>query len=769
MKYCTNCGNELKENSNFCTKCGKPTKTEMEKIKIKKQEENERKKDKTFLFLGTILVIIASIIFAFTNWENMTNLFKVIFLTLESLLFFGISYVLKKINSDSSYKTMWFLGTVFIPIILNLIAEYELIGNYLSYNGSGIFVYLALSSLICTLMYYLSYKFVKSKVFLYLGHILLYLVIVFILYVFKLDTILENNNLILIILSFINLIVVILNIFIKNRSINIFMSFAITILCFITFIYFGISYYNNITILSMFTYLFEIISLFILIKISKNNIIIYFYPIIIYLLSMQVVKQLNFNNLYIYLLTLINILLYLILRSINNKIINIISFILLLIVSYLSLFNENAIVILICSIILLGLYIFIIKFNIGKIESNISKIFLPMSVYLIVSSLFNVFINVKPELILIISSIICFTIFNIFNEKNSLSNIFEISAYILLLISSFIIILFNSTLTSFLLNEFLWLYYFIYTFVKKKNKIESLSMFIISIINLILCSISLNIKLYYILLILTTILTIMYILSNKIQFKNKNLIVYFSYSFIILLSLFNIKEYSMYAFICNILLYVILYYLYNKREKIPFVCKYIFTLLGFILIYRLFDYFIDKIVISNLFTLISYIIIIISMYLLEIETDKKITCYIPVISIPYINLVNYVDIFSDIKLELISMLIILLTMIVFEKIKPFKDTKIDDIFEVIILIMIYLSTSQDTVTFNYIISTLYLFYGIIKKKDLFIILGIALILLSVLINLIQTFNTLATIFIILIIGISLIGYVLYKETKKNKN
>lgn len=31
MKYCTNCGNELKENSNFCTKCGKPTKKELEK------------------------------------------------------------------------------------------------------------------------------------------------------------------------------------------------------------------------------------------------------------------------------------------------------------------------------------------------------------------------------------------------------------------------------------------------------------------------------------------------------------------------------------------------------------------------------------------------------------------------------------------------------------------------------------------------------------------------------------------------------------------
>lgn len=772
MNYCTNCGNKLKENSNFCTSCGKPTKNELEKIKAKKQEEKEKRKDKTILWLGTLLVIVASIIFAFTNWENMGSVFKIVFLIVESLIFFITSFVYKKLNNELSYKAMWFLGTIFIPIILNLVAEYELFGNYLSYSGSGIFVYLALSSFICAVMYYLSYKFIKSNVFLYLGHIFLYLVVVFTLYVFKLDIVLENNNLILIILSFINLIIIALNIFIKNRSINIFMSFIMLVLFFITIIYFDISYYDSNTIFLLFTYIFEIASLFILIKVSKKNFIIYLYPIFIYLLSTQAITQLNLYNLQVYILILVSILLYLILRSISNKAINIISFILLLIISYSSLINANANIILSCSIILLGLYIFIIKCNIGRVESSISEILLPVNIYLIISSLFDLFVSVKPELILLISSIICFTIFNIFdekNKKNNLNKVFEISAYILVLISSFIIILFESTLTSFMLNEFLWIYYFLYAFIKKKKKAESISMFSISIANLILCSISLDIKLYYVILTISTILTVIYILSNRIGLKNKNLLVYFSYSFMILLSLFNIKEYSMFAFMCNILLYVILYYIYNKREKIPFIFKYIFTLLGFILIYRLFDYFIDKEVIANLFTLITYIIIIISMYLLEIDSDRKITCYIPVITIPYINLVNNVDIFSDIKIELIAMLIILLTMIIFEKIRPFKDTKLDDIFEVIVLIIIYLSIAQETITFNYIVSALYLFYGIIKKKDIFVTLGIVLILLSTLINLIQAFSTLATIFVILVIGISLIGYVLYKETKKNKN
>ena len=400
MNYCTNCGNKLKENSNFCTSCGKPTKNELEKIKAKKQEEKEKRKDKTILWLGTLLVIVASIIFAFTNWENMERVFKIVFLIVESLIFFIISFVYKKLNNESSCKVMWFLGTIFIPIILNLVAEYELFGNYLSYSGSGIFVYLALSSFICAVMYYLSYKFIKSNVFLYLGHIFLYLVIVFTLYAFKLDIVLENNNLILIILSFINLIIIVLNIFIKNRSINIFMSFIMLVLFFITIIYFGISYYDSTTIFLLFTYIFEIASLFILIKVSKKNFIIYLYPIFIYLLSTQAITQLNFYNLQVYILILVSILLYLILRSINNKAINIISFILLLIISYSSLINANANIILSCSIILLGLYIFIIKCNIGRVESSISEILLPVNIYLIISSLFVLFVSVKPELIL---------------------------------------------------------------------------------------------------------------------------------------------------------------------------------------------------------------------------------------------------------------------------------------------------------------------------------------------------------------------------------
>ena len=132
MKYCTNCGNELRENSNFCTNCGKPTKKELEKIKKIEKEKKEQANEKLLLWLGTFLVIISSIIFAFTNWENMNDIFKVIFLSIEALIFFASSFAFKKLKNDGAHKTMWFVGTIFIIVLLNFIGEKELLGNYLS-------------------------------------------------------------------------------------------------------------------------------------------------------------------------------------------------------------------------------------------------------------------------------------------------------------------------------------------------------------------------------------------------------------------------------------------------------------------------------------------------------------------------------------------------------------------------------------------------------------------------------------------------------------
>ena len=77
---------------------------------------------------------------------------------------------------------------------------------------------------------------------------------------------------------------------------------------------------------------------------------------------------------------------------------------------------------------------------------------------------------------------------------------------------------------------------------------------------------------------------------------------------LIILTLFDIKNYSMYAVIANVLIYSLVFYMYNKEGKLRFIFKYIYTLLGFILIYKLFNCYIEKIVIANIFT--SYLVIL---------------------------------------------------------------------------------------------------------------------------------------------------------------
>ena len=172
MKYCTKCGNLLKEDSRFCNKCGNPTKIVLKEREEIKKVKNEENKEKLLLLLGTLLIIIASVVFAVINWDEMTNIFKVLFLLMESLVFLSLSMFSKKLNYMMPHKFLWFIGIIFIPVILNLLAQYNMIGDFS--KGNNLYVYLALSSVFCFVIYVLSYKFIKSNIFLYFGYTFVY-------------------------------------------------------------------------------------------------------------------------------------------------------------------------------------------------------------------------------------------------------------------------------------------------------------------------------------------------------------------------------------------------------------------------------------------------------------------------------------------------------------------------------------------------------------------------------------------------------------------
>ena len=778
MKYCSKCGNKIKENSRFCTKCGAPTKIELENREKAKKIKNEEVKTKSLLYLGAGLIILSSIIFAFVNWENMNNIYKIIFLTFEMAIFLSISIFSKKYKNYMPYKTMWFIGIIFIPIILNLIAKYEILGSYLSYKGSGIFVYLAISSVICSLVYYFSYKFINSKIFIYISHLFTYLSVAFILFIFNLDDI-NNLDFIMPILCLFNLIIVLLlsNKNELSKSIINFISVILVIFSILLVPY--TSYYYNYyiskisTIITFITCIMHIITTLIFMKKFTNVKTKYVYPYVLYLLlNVSIIYILNsYFNIYILTLVILSIVMYFTLSLYNDKTIKNTSFILLLINIFLIiLFEElSGKLLIVISTLMLLFNIFTYKISDSKFEKQTNSLLFPIFILLVIKGITDLFMNIDYSIIYMVSSIICFSIYTIvlykFSNKN-LSNYFKYFSYIYLILSSFVILLTDIDMIMFILNEILWIYYFIFQMINKKSLEKNVFLLIAVILNLLFSAIKFNMSFYYILIFISVIFTMLDIVSNRLKINGENVYFYISLISITLASLYNLHGYSLLAICVNTLIYCLAYCMLI-RQKTPFIIKYIYTIVGFILVSRLLNYFIDQHIISNIITLIIYIIIITSMFLLEVDSDNHVLSYSIIIIFPYTYLVNNIDILNKFNIELITILLVALVLIYTEKVFNIKNDKNKTLLQIILISLLHIITIYINVIFNIILSIFYIFYGILRKKDSFVILGISLLLVSILINIIKIIGNLSITYILLLVGIVLITYVFINEAKKN--
>lgn len=765
MNYCIKCGNKLKNNVNFCSKCGHPTKIKHEEKNVKNKEE---KKEKLLLSIGTLLIIIASIIFVIANWNEMTSILKVLFLFIESLLFLSLSLFSKRLDYKMPYKFLWFLGITFIPIILILIAKDKILGDYLSFNGNGIYVYLSISSFICFIIYFISYKILKSNFFLFISYLFIYISVIFVLSIFKLDTF----YLMIPILNSFNLIICILYSLIKNvnynKTINIFMSIIVVIFSIFTCIYAStkINY-----ILHSITYISIIISLLILIFKSKKNILIYIYPFIINLILIISINSIfnKYINIILFMSILSIILINFIIHINDNKILKNISYILMLIFIVFILINYNVSYITLCinSVIVLITLLFVIKLNDEKLQVYISKTLLPILIFLIIYTIIKIFLKIDISIIYLIVSMLLFTLFIIFKQKKKddyTKNIFEIFSYIYLIISSLIILFNKPFVISFLLNEIVWLYYFIFNKVLKRNKGLNIWILIMLILNFIFLSVRYSISLYYSLLFISIISLILDFAEIKINNKT-TIYIYISLITTILAVLSNINNVSIIGVSLIVLSYVFTYMLYNKKHKTMFVIKYLYTIIGFVLINSIFNYFIDKEMLVNIFVLVTYIIILISMFLLEVDTDRKVLSYSIVVSYPYLKLLNNVEIFSKYSTSLIVLLTLSLILIYFERVFKLRE-KDRIIFELILLVLIHLFTLSEMLIFNFILSAFYIFYGFYKKRESFTIFGTILLVITLIVNIFKIANNITVTYVLLALGVIMLGYVFYIEFKK---
>lgn len=767
MNYCVKCGNKLNKNNIFCPKCGNKIKVETKKNMQKNKEE---KKEKLLLLIGTILIIVSSIIFAVANWNEMTSILKILFLAIESLLFLALSIFSKKLEYKTPYKFLWFVGITFIPLILFIVAKDGLLGKYLSFDGNGIHVYLAISSFICFILYFLSHRFLKSNVFLFISFIFMYFVFINVLGILKLDTFEKAIP----ILNVLNLILCLLHLIIKNenynRITNIFISITLLIFSILTFIY---SFIDLNYILHSITYLSIIISLMLMIFKSKRNILIYIYPFIIYMLLILASSTIftKYVNVILFMSLLSIILVDFIINIKDDNILKNISYILMLLFNIFTLisFNVSYITLSICSIILLLVSIFIIKLNDQKIQINISKILIPLYIFLIIYSLIKNFLNIDLSIIYMISSLISFTLFVIFNVKKKdtyLKSCFEIYSYAYLIISSIIILFDYPPIISFILNEILWIYYFTFNKFIKRNKAICIWLLIMLIINFILLSIRYSVSIYYSLLFISLITLLLDFIEIKVNKKN-TIYIYFSLVTTSFACLFNLSNISILGVGILVLTYIFTYFVYNKYHKTKFIFKFFYTILGFVLINSVFNYFLNKELLINILVLVTYLIIIISMFLLEVDSDRKVLSYSIVISYPYLKIIDLLNLSDSISTSLIVLLLVILILIYFEKVFKLKE-KDRIIFELVLLGLIHLITIPQLLLFNFILSAFYIFYGFYKKREAFTIFGTILLFINLLINIFRIYNNIAVTYVMLIIGVIMFGYVFYMEAKKKK-
>ena len=773
MKYCTKCGNKLNENSRFCNKCGAPTKIVIEERKEQAKRKNEENKEKLLLLLGTLLIVIASVIFAVINWEEMTNSFKILFLFMELLVFLSLSMFSKKLNYKLPHKFLWFIGIIFVPIILGLLPEYKIIGD-LS-KGNNLYVYLAISSMVCIIVYILSYRFIKSNIFLYFAYLFVYDFIISILGIFNFTTV----NYIIPVINIFNLTICIFYIYIKNEiykdTINKFLSVIIIVFSIVTSS-FLIQYRSSVNDLILLITTASIVISIMLLLFKNKNIPIYFYPVCVYLLIISLSSSVftNYENISLFLSVLGILFMYFMMAFKEDKNFNIASYIFMLLYLLISLIiyeDGSSITFAIINIFILVALIFILKINEQKSkEAYITKIIIPIIIYIIVNSLINSFFNVNESVILMISSAICFMTYIIIDRKENdeyFGYTLSISSYVLLIISGIVIYNTEPNISIFIINEIIWILYFMYNSIIKNNNVINIILLALSVFSFVILGVKYSINIHYSLLFVSFLTLILDICHVK-QGKLKTPYIYISLISSALASLLNFNDIAIIGIGLNVLIYVLTYYIINKKRNIHHIITYIYTIIGFVLIYSIFNYFVSNIAFANILVLITYLIIFTCMYLLRVMDDRKIFGLTALIIIPYINIINNLNISNTYYISFNLLLYVILILVYFEKVFKLND-KDKIIFELVLLGLAHLFTINITFIFNIFLAAFYLFFAFYKKRDSFVIFGVILLIISILINIWKMFNNLYIIFALLIVGMIMLAYVFYIEAKKKIN
>ena len=165
---CSKCGKEVTKRSvSYCTECEEAIKREQDELEVKRKRLEEEKAAKRaeegrtslFLITGSILIILAAVVFLATGWQYIPDIVKTCILALGIVLFLGGSKIAKeKLNIPKTGKTFFYIAMAYIPIFLLSLSVFGLLGETLSIRGEGKYLYLGVSGIITSIVYYIAYK-----------------------------------------------------------------------------------------------------------------------------------------------------------------------------------------------------------------------------------------------------------------------------------------------------------------------------------------------------------------------------------------------------------------------------------------------------------------------------------------------------------------------------------------------------------------------------------------------------------------------------------